>query len=320
MESRRNRHPIRWQQLFSFVAASVVIAAVGCGPDMTVKQPAPGFAKQQGKAWQQLVDQQNIPEQIESEDLQVLSWNVESDGNDPDVIAKQLAEFSSYDIVALQEVRPDSCDKYVRALGESRRGINSKSGRSDRLLIVFDSSRLKLIESIEIDEYDGHRLNDGNHRSPLIAIFEDQTTSKHFAFVTVHLARGNKTLRTEQAIGLTEWARKSSLPVVAAGDFNFDYDFNKKNGNEGFKAFMRDGIWTWVKPDPLVDTNWSDRNGKDNYPDSMLDFVFVAGAAKEWKAVCDVIVRDGDFPDDKSTSDHRPVELVLSEEDHIESK
>jgi hypothetical protein len=44
----------------------------------------------------------------------------------------------------------------------------------------------------------------------------------------------------------------------------------------------------------------------------MLDFAFVAGPAKGWKAVCKVIVRDGDFPDDEATSDHRPIELRMS--------
>jgi hypothetical protein len=53
------------------------------------------------------------------------------------------------------------------------------------------------------------------------------------------------------------------------------------------------------------------RKGVDRYPDSMLDFSFVAGAAKNWKAECRAIVRDGDFPDDDKTSDHRPVELNL---------
>ena len=39
--------------------------------------------------------------------------------------------------------------------------------------------------------------------------------------------------------------------------------------------------WKWIKPEPLVDTNWADHDGDgdDDYPDSMLDFIFVAGAA-----------------------------------------
>lgn len=68
-----------------------------------------------------------------------------------------------------------------------------------------------------------------------------------------------------------------------------------------------------MKPGEWIDTNWADRNGDgvDDYPGSMLDFAFVANGATEWKTTCRVIQRDGDFPDDETTSDHRPVELVV---------
>ena len=70
------------------------------------------------------------------------------------------------------------------------------------------------------------------------------------------------------------------------------------------------GVWQWLKPDPLVDSNWADDRdnpGKDRYPDSILDFVFVANGAKNWRGEADVIVREGDFPDSDKTSDHRPI-------------
>ena len=70
-------------------------------------------------------------------------------------------------------------------------------------------------------------------------------------------------------------------------------------------------VWHWVVPDPLFDTQWDDANGKDRYPNSMLDFAFVAGEAKTWNPQCRVIVRPGDFPDNSKTSDHRPIELRL---------
>ena len=77
---------------------------------------------------------------------------------------------------------------------------------------------------------------------------------------------------------------------------------------------LGDGIWKWVKPVEFIDTNWAgtDGDGRDNYPDSMLDFAFIAGPAKDWNPVCSVVVRDGDFPDDEATSDHRPIELTVS--------
>ena len=43
----------------------------------------------------------------------------------------------------------------------------------------------------------------------------------------------------------------------------------------------------------------------------MLDFVFVAEAARDWDATCSVTVREDDFPDDETTSDHRPVSCVI---------
>ena len=43
-----------------------------------------------------------------AEELRILAWNVESDGNNPDVIVRQLHELSGYDIVGLTEVRASS--------------------------------------------------------------------------------------------------------------------------------------------------------------------------------------------------------------------
>ena len=93
-----------------------------------------------------------------------------------------------------------------------------------------------------------------------------------------------------------------------------DYDFPTQKGNKAFDEFLTDDVWEWVKPDPLIDTNWCDRDGDglDDYPDSMLDFAFVAGTARDWNAESRVIVRPSDFPDDKHTADHRPVELTVT--------
>ena len=75
---------------------------------------------------------------------------------------------------------------------------------------------------------------------------------------------------------------------------------------------LESGVWQWLKPDPLIDSNWSDDRRVtdrrvDRYPDSLLDFVFVANGAKSWKGEADVVVRPNDFPDSDKTSDHRPM-------------
>ncbi len=56
----------------------------------------------------------------------------------------------------------------------------------------------------------------------------------------------------------------------------------------------------------------SGASGQDKYPDSILDFVFVASAAKDWQAESYVVVREGDFPDSDQTSDHRPIIMTLA--------
>jgi endonuclease/exonuclease/phosphatase family metal-dependent hydrolase len=252
------------------------------------------------------------------EPLRVISWNVESGGSDPATIAKQLAELGRHDVFALQEVHPRDADRYGQAIrsayGRQYRYLFSHTGRSDRLLIAFDSERLVLENITELFQQGSHRLNDWQHRSPFVATFRDTKSNQRFAFITVHLARGNAELRTEQARGLAEWVTDVRLPIIAIGDFNMDYDFHTQQGNEAFKVFVAAPILKWVKPAKLVDTNWadSDRDGKDDYPDSLLDFAWVAGPAREWTAEAVVVVREGDFPDNAKTSDHRPLTLRVA--------
>jgi len=245
--------------------------------------------------------------------ISVLAWNVESGGSDPKVIAKQLTELGSHDVYCLSEVDSDEFERFRKALPVGFTFVDSKSGGGDRLQIIFNNNRFELLEEKELSQHRNFELNNGNHRSPMYVRLKDKATSVEFIVMVNHLARRNADLRTKQAIGLREWARDQNVAVINIGDFNMDYDFHTQKGNAAFPEILRDNVFQWVKPVELIDTNWADRDGdgKDNYPDSMLDFAFVAGPAKDWKPVCRVIVRDGDFPDDNTTSDHRPIELKL---------
>ncbi|QDV69020.1 Endonuclease/Exonuclease/phosphatase family protein [Rosistilla carotiformis] len=246
--------------------------------------------------------------------ISILAWNVESGGNYPEVIAKQLGEMSGYDVYCLSEVADENFDRYTAALGPKFQSVNGRTGRNDRLQISFDSDRFELLETKELMEHRDFTLNNGTHRSPLYVRLEDKVIGIQFIVMTNHLARGNAELRKQQAIGLREWARDQNVGVINIGDFNMDYDFHTERGNDAFPEILRDNIFSWVKPVDLIDTNWSDNDGdgNDNYPESMLDFALVAGPAKDWNPVCRVIVRENDFPDDKTTSDHRPIELRLT--------
>jgi hypothetical protein len=62
---------------------------------------------------------------------------------------------------------------------------------------------------------------------------------------------------------------------------------------------------SWVRPPQLIRTHCSF--------DSVLDFVFVAGAARRWRASAEILAAEESYcPDDNARSDHRPV-LALFE-------
>lgn len=253
-----------------------------------------------------------------AEPIRILSWNVESDGSDPGIIAKQLAELDRADVYCLQEVSGRDIARYGFAIrnahGKAYRFIASNTGGGDRLAIVYDSDRLAILESRELFQHENYVLNSWRHRSPLVMVLRERETGKEFNVMTVHLARGDRKFRREQAEGLREWAKAQERPTLAVGDFNFDYDFPTKRGNRSFGIFTANhSPWRWIKPIEMIDTNWSDDDGdgRDNYPDSMLDFAFEAGEG-ESRSVARVIVRDRDFPDTDKTSDHRPIAVEWS--------
>ncbi len=243
--------------------------------------------------------------------VRLLAWNVESGGNDPDVIGAHLTAFQGYDVICLSEVNQHNFERYASALLNQYHEVHGKTGRGDRLQIFVKKDRYEILENKELAQYREHILNTGNHRSPLFARIRDRQSNQQLIVMTNHLARGNAEFRQQQAVGLREWARDQIIPVIALGDFNMDYDYRNMKGNAAFDELLRDNVWSWIAPEAFVDTNWSDRDGdgNDNFPGSMLDLAFAAGAAKEWGIECRVIVRPDDFPDNESTSDHRPIEL-----------
>ncbi|MEM9413125.1 MAG: hypothetical protein AAGA30_18595 [Planctomycetota bacterium] len=245
--------------------------------------------------------------------LNLMTWNVESDGADPQVIAEQLKELSGFQIYALTEVDKRNFDLFESACGKNFKSIEGTHKENDHLQIIYDDSVLKLESWTEIEDYAGYAFNrpDRALRCPLLGRFVIRQSGKSFQVVVNHLARGNAKFRQQQAKGLREWGRNQTVPTISIGDFNFDFVFKTRQGNRAFQEFTQDNVWKWIEPEELIDSNWydADRDGKDDYPGSILDFAFVTGPAKSWNWKCEVIQRPGDFPDDKTTSDHRPLKL-----------
>lgn len=276
------------------------------------------------------------------EPFRLLAWNVESNRpgsppvSDPAVIASRLENLAAgadtrAAIFVLSEVDPRTAPSYCAAI-ESSSGVDyepllSASGGfrdADSLLVLVDVGRFSVEDTCEIHRYGGISGNtivaDASEdvgtlraRSPLAIRLVDRTTGASMWVVAVHLARGEEQLRTDQARMLCRWATDRGDPIILAGDCNFDFDIRTRRGNQAWDVIDASGVWKWLEPDPLIDTNWADDRTaprgvrRDRYPDSMLDFVFVANSARAWIADSDVVVVDGDFPDDDTTSDHRPV-------------
>jgi endonuclease/exonuclease/phosphatase family metal-dependent hydrolase len=249
--------------------------------------------------------------------LELISWNIESGGADPAIIASQLAKLPKVDAYLLQEVNPRDLGRLAAAVrkahGDDYKYYMGSLGGSDRLAMIIDASRLTIRSFTELMSYQEHRLNDWRHRPPLVAQLELKDAQQEFLLVTVHLARRNAQLRQEQAVGLREWAKAQSLPVLLAGDCNFDFEFGTNQGNQAHRLFFADGVWRETEPEKRIDTNWSDRNqdGRDDYPDSSLDFAASCTHGLVLQTACRVIVREGDFPDTDATSDHRPVWMSI---------
>jgi endonuclease/exonuclease/phosphatase family metal-dependent hydrolase len=180
-------------------------------------------------------------------------------------------------------------------------------------MIIYNSASLELSGAMELDSYAGITITPHNYkRSPFAAEFIHEESGETFLFVTVHFDRSNEEHRSLQAFILREWIKDRQLPVILAGDFNFDYNFLEENpGNPSYKIFTFGDAVRWLRPEKLMDTNYSETAGQETYPDSILDFIFLANLPHDGTSRSEIIVTPGDFPDNQCTSDHRPVRGII---------
>lgn len=245
-------------------------------------------------------------------ELKIVSFNVESGyrpHSDLSTIAAQLRRYRTVDLWALSEVNPSGwTDTLLRAaeLGASARfGAVAGTTSHDRLLILYNTHRLELLASFELME-----MQEGSGgRAPLVARLRERASGREFLFMANHLHRTDGAKRRRQAAALNRWAREQSLPVIAAGDYNFDWNIEAGTGPQrdpGFDLMTADDVFAWIRPDTLVSTQCN-----PNY-NSVLDFVFVSGEAKQWTRESSILETDPAYcVDTPRTSDHRPVEAVI---------
>ncbi|APB32993.1 endonuclease/exonuclease/phosphatase family [Gloeomargarita lithophora Alchichica-D10] len=248
--------------------------------------------------------------------LTVAAFNVESGSADPQVIAeKHIAPHrNQVDIWGFSEVESnDWMEKFRQAMrsgwGSDYRWLLGRSGGKDRLGIVYNARRLTYLRHEELEQINPK----GSLRSPLVAEFRFRLTGQRFLFVVNHFYRGdekNAGRRHQQAQLFNEWAQSQNLPIIAVGDYNFDWDIGSQGQKRdlGFDLLTQNEVFRWVQPQQLVSTQC---NPEFN---SVLDFIFVGGEAKNWPAASDILQPEPEYcsPANRKThSDHRPIRAVF---------
>lgn len=240
--------------------------------------------------------------------IRVASFNVESGGADPNVVDDLVADASGIDIWGFSEVQNQNWASIFETAAETGEGANFEqvfgtTGGGDRLVIIFDADRFELVNDFELS----HINVLGRVRAPLVAHLRERSDGFEFLFMVNHLYRSRANRRHEQSQLLNEWAQNQTLPIIAAGDYNYDWSVTggDTDHDAGYDLLTANSVFTWVRPAELIKTHCS-------HHDSVLDFVFLAGDARSWTATSEILPADPSYcPDDGSTSDHRMVFATL---------
>jgi hypothetical protein len=256
-----------------------------------------------------LVGSMILSDRVSAKEITVIGWNVESVGADPAVIAATIQAVQGCDIWGLSEVDGSlwaNMFEESAAEGEDADfdGILGSTGERDRLLILYNSDLLEEVRHFELDE-----INPGGRvRAPLVAHFRIKGAGEEFLFMVNHLYRSKSEQRHRQASLLNDWAQNQVLPIIAVGDYNFDWEVKhgETDHDKGYDNLIAGGAFAWVRPGTLVKTQCSQRF------DSVLDFIFVAGEATEWTSSSDILFPEPAYcPDDSDKSGHRPVQATF---------
>jgi endonuclease/exonuclease/phosphatase family metal-dependent hydrolase len=239
----------------------------------------------------------------------LVSWNVESGGADPATIARRMRGFRGVDLWGLSEVQSDAwAAQFERAAGEGAGAAFARvlgtTGNTDRLAVLYNTGRFALLRSFELDSINVS----GTVRAPLVAHLRETASGEELLLMVNHLYRGSAAGRQRQAELLNAWARRQTLPVIAVGDYNFDWRVQggEQSHDRGYDLLTAGGAFTWVRPPQLV------RSQCDARFDSVLDFVFVNAAALAWQGSAEILVEPGDCGDVARNPDHRPVRAVFA--------
>jgi hypothetical protein len=221
---------------------------------------------------------------------------------------------------AFSEVSKGDEPALAEALGHGFEVVLGSKG-TDHLAVGYDAFSFELVETVEIP-----LTNDGRYRrNPLALRLIDKRDGDEFWFVSVHLLRGqgdDPDDRRVEASDLNRWVQAQSLPVIAMGDFNIDFNLGESSDDADRAVYLVDqnrfagGVSKaadaivdgdalfWVVPERLIRTYCPGFH-------SILDFAFVSDFPGRDQAASTIVPTFCSDRDDVYWPDHRPVDLVF---------
>ena len=252
-----------------------------------------------------------------ADDLRIVAWNVAAAADDPGTIAAQIADVPGVGIWALSGVWSRNwAETFVEAAREAE-GANyelflSMTSGADRHALIWDTDRFVMSNGFEL----GNPVFDRS-RAPMIGQFRTIEDEQRFFVIVADLAGTDDDLRHRQAAYIHEWVAQDTWlaeqggPVIAIGSFNFGWNLDGGEDDLGFENLTADGLFQWLRPDPLIPTQCGQ--------DSVQDFVFVSGDTPDWQASPEILFADPAFCEADSTtaasetaeSPRRPVSVTF---------
>lgn len=234
-------------------------------------------------------------------ELTVAGFNVESGDANPFFLAKNyIGPAKGVDVWGFSEVQGNWILPLEQGAedgeGSHFTPILGTTGEADRLLVLYKDNELEEIKHFELKD-----INIGGKvRAPLVVQFRISETGKEFLFMVNHLYRTHPIERQQQAKLLNRWASQQTLPIIAVGDYNFDWNVKTTVHDPGYDLMTQNDVFEWIQPKSKFPTTCGRYN-------TILDFVFVSGEAKKWPASSKIYDRPNYCPDTPESSDHRPV-------------
>lgn len=159
--------------------------------------------------------------------IRAIGYNIEG-GYKPDAsigtIVNNMNKLGHSDLWAFSEATIDWVPTLTKSAGKNYQSFATSNAISttDSLVIIVNTDRFDVIDHKELFDVQVKRYS----RPTLVTILKDKVTGKNFFFMVNHLDRGDAIARHKQALILNQYIKSIDMPLVAMGDYNFDWDLN----------------------------------------------------------------------------------------------